>query len=946
MAATSCIAQQFSLRPARHTSIEEGLRGKLIVKVTREAFATRPTSAMFGEATRRYGISSMSPWIPPKLLWYGTPMYKQGDAGSNETPEHSLSRIMVIEYSSLDAPERVAEAIEKMKGVEYAEPIYPRFPVYAPNDPELGKQAYLDAIKAREAWDVVRADSSIIIAIIDTGIERLHDDLKSAIWTNPKETGEGPNGDKRFDGIDNDDDSLIDDWWGWDFAGSNGSDPDNNPSGVEEHGTEVAGVAAAPGDNATGVAGVAFGAKLMAVKVGDDRLFPNNRIYNGALGIMYAAKKEADVLNCSWGGVNASRSEEEVVEYVVNDRHKLIVAAAGNDSEESDFYPASYAGVLNVAALTEGREKASFSNYSYRVDLSAPGTDVYSTGIGSTYRYDQGTSFSTPMVSGVAALIHKRFPSYSSEQIAEVLRATADDMSGTLNPAYAGKMGSGQLNAFRAVSEGGQIASARMVEYTIDESIPDGAVDAGETIRIRAKIKNLLADAPGVTATLGCVTDPGIQINGSRLELGAMASGETRVSTDTVFQLTIPPTTPPNTRLVLKLTLTTKDRAGDQYIILRAAPTFLTTAHNDVAVTFNSTGNIGHNGLNQLEGDGFLYNGSDDLLFHGGLMIGTDPDHLSDAVRKGYLSDGISDGFRIVRPYRLGISSDSSVEIGTAKFNDAHVAQEMRVGVDVEMKTYEYRAAGASNFVIVSYRITNTSSAPLHGLRCGLYLDWDVSESSFSDRVQYDAEHRLGFQRNVGGDAEDLFVGAALLTSQDISFYAAENYDDSINSAFYQSRKWAMLTSGIHENSTIDDMSMVIGAGPIDLQPNAWTEVAFALLAHEDFDSLRASADRARQLFVPSGVAVPSMPGILEAFAQPNPFSASTVIHVAPRRSGAATLAIYNLRGEKVASLFSGHLDAGTHAFPFGAALLPDGVYMYEFRSGELVQKGKIVKVR
>lgn len=937
-------AQTFRFVPPIR-SAEPGLHGKVIVKVKRELFNRGVEASDFGEATKRYGIYHIEPWIEPKLLWYGPMGFK---SGPRESGAASLARIMVVEYSSLDNPETVADAIGKMRDVEYAEPIYPRTIQYAPNDPGVTNQWYLDAIKVKQAWDIARADSTIIIAITDTGIERLHQDLKDAIWYNPEENGTGPDGDKRSDGKDNDDNGLVDDWWGYDFAGALGVSPDNDPSGIgEEHGTQVAGIAGATGNNNTGISGVAFGVKLMAVKVGDDRAFPNNRIYNGAKGILYAARMGAKIINCSWGGVNRSRSEEDVVRHVVHDQGLLVVAAAGNDGDESIYYPASYPGVLSIASLNEGKDKASFSNYTYRVDLSAPGTDLYSTIFGSAYGYDRGTSFSTPMVSGVAALLCKRYPGISGEKMAEMLRSTTDDVTGTLNPAYAGKMGTGELNALRALQDGGTVVSARMVDYTIDEATPDGAADAGETIRIRANIKNILASAPAVSVTMTSITDATIQINGPALELGAMSSGEARISPDTVFQFTIPPSTTPNTDLVFKLTVTTKDRINEQYITLRAVPTYLTTDHNDIAATFNSTGNIGHNGLEQDEGEGFSFDGSDDLLFHGGVMIGTSATRLADVVRVGRSFEGVSDGFRMEKPYRLRLALDSNVEIGSAIFSDAHLPEEIRVGVDVQMTTYEYQNPSSSNILLVVYRIRNVSGAALEGLRCGLYLDWDVSSSSYSDQVGYDASHLLAYQRNTSATTTSPYVGATLVSPQDIAFYAVSNDADSANAAFYAWRKWMMMTSGIHENNTIDDMAMVISGGPVTIAPNAYTEVAFALLAASDFDSLRIASDVAKALYKPSSVGTPGGSGkTLLAVARPNPFADITRLNVILPHAGQTSVAIYNLHGEQVASLFDGKLPAGSHEIPFDATTLPDGVYLYEVRSGDMVQYGKLVKSR
>jgi len=923
-------------------------QGRLLVKVTADQFARGVTPETFGEAMTRFGIRQVQPWLNPRLVTFRLPAYKRNGAGTYEMPALALRRIMLVEYSSEDAPEVVAEALERSSGVEYAEPIYPRRLLYTPNDPELFKQWYLDSIHAAEAWDVVRGDGSITIAIVDCGIERTHPDLRDAIWYNPGETGlDDMNRDRSTNGVDDDGNGFVDDWWGYDFAGPDAETPDNDPSpGEENHGTIVAGIAGATGDNGTGIAGVAFGVKLMAVKVLDDESFDSAEFAREMEGVLYAAKMGAKVINCSWGGRASYRSEQEVLDVVTHDYDAVVVSAAGNDGLDVRYYPASYDGVLSVASTNQINARANFSNYNYRIDIAAPGSDIYSTFFESqgSYGYDPGgTSFSAPMVSGAAALVRLRHPELDAEQVREVLRAATDDIRAMLGPFYADKMGTGRLNARRAVELGATQISARMISHEFIGANDDGVISAGENVRLRVDVRNILAGAGNVTVTVTPLSHPDLTIQIPTTDLGAMAAHETRSTPDGTILFMVPPGTPDNTEVAFSVEVTADGRTNRDMIQLRVSPTFLTTDLNNIAATFNSVGNIGYNGFRSsaaYHGDGFVFDRGD-YLFHGGLIIATDSVHVADVIRRGPANEGLEDGFRTIIPYRLETAQDSSIQTGTARFGDNHLPQERRVGVTVDMTTYEYRTA--PNTVIVSYRLTNTTTEEIAGARVGLYLDWDVGSSGFQDQVGYDPDNRLGYAR-AAYEPDRGYVGAAVLTPYDASFYAVDNDADNAVTFFTAARKWQMLSSGIRENSAITDMAMMIGTGPITIPPGQEVTVAFALMGAHDFQQLRDEAAQARQLFAPGSVGGEASAGTLASAATPNPFGDGTVLNFTMPAGGHARLAVYDIHGREVVTLFDGHLRVGAQRIPFNAEGLPDGIYIYEIRAGGIMERGKIIR--
>ncbi|MBE0427188.1 MAG: S8 family serine peptidase [Nitrospirae bacterium] len=344
--------------------------------------------------------------------------------------------------------------------VEYAEPNYiRRVAAVIPNDTffrnqwalhNTGTYAYgtPDAdIDAPEAWTITTGSSNIIIAVLDTGIDYNHNDLAGNIWTNPGETS-------CIDGIDNDENGYIDDCIGWNFANNNKAPMDDNG-----HGTHVAGIIGAVGNNGNGIAGVMWNVRLMPVKVLDS---------NGAgtdaeitSGIQYAVANGAKIINASLGGPNFSYSAYVAIA-TANAHGVLFVAAAGNNGNNNDlspFYPASYdlPNIISVAATDQDDSRVPFSNYGeISVDVAAPGVYVLSTIPQGLYRdkdFSIGTSTAAPHVAGLAGLLMSYYNGYHNawfnhHQIRETILRYVDVLD-TLNGWI--RTG-GRINAYSAVS--------------------------------------------------------------------------------------------------------------------------------------------------------------------------------------------------------------------------------------------------------------------------------------------------------------------------------------------------------------------------------------------------------------------------------------------------------------------------------------------------------------
>ncbi len=336
-----------------------------------------------------------------------------------------------------------------------------------PNDPYYRNQWYLAKINANNAWEKISESPNIIIAVIDSGIDINHPDLKDNIWHNDREIA-GNN-------KDDDNNGFADDANGWDFV-LNNSNPspkfsgDWTEAGVS-HGTMVAGIIAARGNNNQGVAGVVWKTKIMPLKVLNDK--GEGKISDVIRAIDYATNNGASIINLSFVNFNYS----EAMQDAITRAHKagvMIVAAAGNEQaagegyniDKTPIYPACYDGnfgenmVIGVAATDALDQKAYFSSYGSRcVDIAAPGISFFSTVTPGSDKNDtnkyydgfwSGTSLATPLVSASLALIAQANPELNRREIVNILFASTENIS-RLNPNYSGQLGNGRLDLNRAV---------------------------------------------------------------------------------------------------------------------------------------------------------------------------------------------------------------------------------------------------------------------------------------------------------------------------------------------------------------------------------------------------------------------------------------------------------------------------------------------------------------
>jgi subtilisin family serine protease len=311
------------------------------------------------------------------------------------------------------------------------------------NDPMNLDQFSHDVVEPEALWQYSKGKDTVV-AVIDTGVDYNHKDLKANIWVNTKEI---PN-----NGKDDDKNGYIDDVQGWDFVDQAGrsciftedcTKEDNDPSDINGHGTHVAGIIGAVANNNIGISGIAPETKIMALRAGYSSGFGGYLKTSDIMqAVNYALDNGADVINMSFAGYGLDVMSSLM--YSAYKKGVICVAAAGNSNSSTPVYPAAISSVIAVGATYDGVSRAYYSNYGSWVDITAPGSSILSTIPNNQYKHKSGTSMAAPIVAGIAALLKAKNKSYNKDAILKLMQdyatetsfytdATATTMIGSVN---------------------------------------------------------------------------------------------------------------------------------------------------------------------------------------------------------------------------------------------------------------------------------------------------------------------------------------------------------------------------------------------------------------------------------------------------------------------------------------------------------------------------------
>ncbi len=440
----------------------------------------------------------------------------------------NLNNVFIMQTDQDADIKKIVNDLNQNPNVEYAEPVFiSKMDETIPNDSLYSRLHHIPQVKAPDAWDLGFGSSEVIIAILDSGVDWDHEDLIDVIWSNTGEIADN--------GLDDDENGYTDDTRGWDFvtgvtgikAGEDGDIEDNDPMDFGGHGTHVSGIAAGHTNNITGISSVSSGASIMPLRIGwkdnDGTGFVRSDF--AALAYIYAADNGAHITNQSSG--NSGQAIVDAAYYAFLNG-VLIFESAGNGNDVTPSALGSQDWVISVASVDQSDVKASYSSFGRYVKVAAPGGD-FSPGIYSTYLYPSdlfsgkygymnGTSMASPLAASVAGLVKSHNPEMSVLDLFDTVVQTADNLDAK-NPNFVGQLGSGRVNAYRALTEEIQtfwpnlsVDSVKIFENEPKISYGNDRLDPGEMATYQIFINNQWREANNITATLTANEDWPLEI--------------------------------------------------------------------------------------------------------------------------------------------------------------------------------------------------------------------------------------------------------------------------------------------------------------------------------------------------------------------------------------------------------------------------------------------------
>lgn len=753
-----------------------------------------------------------------------------------------LKKVYYFKFDSGQNPFEVAKEFARDPFVEYAEPLFIDRIQDTPNDPQVEQQAHLNFINAALAWDIVKGESgNVIIAIVDGGVDWQHEDLKANIWNNEDEIPDN--------GIDDDDNGFIDDVRGWSFA-TNSNDPSGRESqrSLEQHGTHVAGIAAAVTNNNIGVSGVSWNCTIMPVNVAPRNAENDSVLQSTYDGVAYAADNGADIINCSWGNSRHSNLAQEIVDFAYANG-SLLVCAAGNERKNADsepHFPSSYNHVLAVGSIDNTGRKAGSSSYGISVDVFAPGTSVLSTSPQDQYIRISGTSMSSPLTAGIAGLVKTLHPEYTVDQLRETIRVTANNIDG-LNPSFAGLLGKGSVDALQAVQET-ESPAIRVVDASYSEPSGEGNIEVEEVVNLVVRFTNYLKDASNIAISINAIDANVSIVNGS----SNIAVLKTNDTVEASFQFAIEKEISEGTILKFIMNISA-DNYSDRDLVQIATnpPQILSHDTGTLLTSITAQGNIGFAGFaDDTPGDGFVFNGTN-MLFEGGLMIGTGVNTLSDCIRGGTDSEQ-DDDFKSLTALSIVSPGEFSDQEGSVLLDDSFASLPLQV--NISQTTFTYNKEPFNDFIIYRYNIKNVGTNTLTNVYAGLFFDWDITTNGGMDNARFDDQRKIGYVQNAINNPTFLAATKLLTTIGDLSYRSIHNsnevYGGDGRDGFTNSEKWNFLHNGIQtKNIDTTDVSTLTSTGPFTIEPDQIVEIGFAVIGAASTSELFANAEAAQFLW-------------------------------------------------------------------------------------------------
>lgn len=914
---------------------EADYTAKTIVFKVDEQFRNACTLNKINVAEIQQQLNSLGVVELKKLFPHSVQPDKKTNSQGQEMAD--LTLIYQVKYSNNFG---VVEAINKLIAsgkLVYAEPKYINKMHLSINDPNANQQSFLTKINAYNGWNTSTGDTNVVIGIVDSGTDIDHPDLVANLKKNYADP---------VNGVDDDGDGYIDNFQGWDV-----SENDNNPNvDNSTHGSHVSGCAAASTNNAVGVASPGFNCKFLPVKCAAQA--STTTIDNGYEGITYAADHGCQIINCSWGGGFFSQLGQDVINYATINKNALVLASAGNDNVDSPAFPAAFQYVTSVAATTASDAKASFSNYNYTVDISAPGNNIYSTVSNNGYTTMSGTSMSSPIAAGAAGIIKSHFPAYNALQVGEQLRVTCDDIYGlATNANFKGRLGKGRINMANSLTQ--SLPSVRMNPINFTDGNDDAFV-AGDTIKISGDFLNYLAPTNNCTVTLSAQTNPTyVNIINANYTIGALNTLATTNNNNAPFKVIVNPAAPPNAVVLFRLSYADGSTYTDfQTFELIINVDYINVTINDVYTTITSKGRSCYNGDGQTQGLGFVYRDSS-LAYECGLMIGTSTTKVVNTVRNTTATPD-NDFASMVR-----VAIDNPTVISdfdlSGKFNDNNAAASAKLNIEVKHRSFTWNAPGDMNYVMVQYNIKNTSANALSNMYAAIFTDWDIQNYS-ANKSDQNPTLKLGY--SYATTSTQLYAGVKVLSNTPFNMYAADNVTGGVGGinladGFDTSEKYQTMSTSRPQAGVTgagNDVINIVSTGPFNVPAGDSIIVAFALIGGDNLAELETGATNAQIRY---DAAFPTITTINENNNEsvslnvyPNPSNGNVTFNFKLNDTEKVQIVVYDLEGNIVKQITNVKYNTGVNNVQVSLDDLPAGVYSCKMTTKDVVINKKLTLVK
>lgn len=846
----------------------------------------------------------------------------------------------------------------------------------------------ISLINAPSVWAMGFTGAGVVVGHFDTGVNYTHIDLADHMWVNSDETPSN--------GLDDDGNGYIDDYYGYDFAYNDG-----DPRDAGGHGTHTAGTVASDG-TAGDSCGVAPDAQIMGLKVLDDG--GNGSESDVWEAIQYAIDNGARVMTFSIGWMHRWSPDRPSWRNAFDAALAagLVAAvAAGNERSSGDPAPdnvrtpgdvpppwlhpdqtltGGLSDVVTVGATNSGDNIANFSSFGpvswegispwldyphnpemglIDPDVCAPGVNVTScayynnTGYISGY---SGTSMACPHVAGLMALMISKNPSLTPAEVDSIVEVTAVELGA------AGKdnnYGAGRINCLDAVNLVPTSDRPYIFKqsHVIDDWMGnnDGKMDPGETVDFIVTLRNSGLDATNVQAVLR-ESDPYVSITDSTATYGTISSGGTADNSSDPYIIVVDPGACDGYQVPFTLYITA-DGPYDNTInfsltVGEAPPDYETHDVGNVRLTVTGFGSLGFAGIDG-PGEGFEYPKYIDQLYYGAMAAGNSQSYVVD---RHFNPSGADEDWETVLCQGLEFGQTVySDQDGWVRYDDAgHAAPQ---DLEITQDSWAWASAPHNDYVIIRYTMKNAGGSALNGMHLGQFADFDMGADYQVNYVGTDAARRLAYMyENASGP----YVGIKLLDPTTAANLSAIDHDLYVYPGTEMSEQTKINfldgTLSFPQSNRAYDWSIVVSAGPFDLAPGDSEFVAVAILGGDNLTDLQDNADDAQNLY-DSGIGVSE--GLLErrekvTFALyhsiPNPFNSSTRIDFMIPGSEAGSLEIFDAAGRLVRSFdVSGSgsrqfiLWDGTNA---QGRRVSNGVYFSKLSWSDLSSAKKIVVAR